>query len=134
MYIIKNQSNTITESLLEAATASLHDWLFEFKNEMTGEIKYCSQSDTSLFPSRYSEFSITDSTTENAYNGTLNFTPTGSWSFKIYEMPVASPPSLTTTGYLAIVKTGSLTVYDSTENVNINFNAEETKSNGVFNA
>ena len=134
MYIIKNQSNTITESLLEAATTQLHDWLFEFKNEMTGEIKYCSQNDTSLFPSRYSEFSIIDSATEDPYNGTLNFTPTGSWSFKIYEMTVASPPVLVPSGYLAIVKTGSLTVYDSTENVNVNFNAEEIKSNGVFNA
>lgn len=134
MYIIKNQSNVITESLEEAATIALHDWLFEFKNEMTGEIKYCAQIDTSLFPSRYSEFSITDNVTEDAYNGTLNFSPTGSWSFKIYELTVASPPALLPSGYLAIVKTGSLTVYDSIENVNINFNAEEIKSNGVFDA
>lgn len=134
MYIIKNTSNTITESLLEAATSVTQDWLFEFKNEMTGEIKYCSQDNISLFPSRYSEFVITDSTIEDPYNGTLNFTPTGSWSFIIYEMPVASPPSLIPSGYLSIVKTGSLTVKDLTENVNINFNAEETKSNRVFNA
>ena len=134
MYIIKNQSNVIAESLLEAATSTLHDWLFEFKNEMTGEIKYCTQSDTSLYPSRYSEFSITDNATEDAYNGTLNFSPTGSWSFKIYEMPVSSPPILLPNRYLAIVKTGSLTVYDGTEDVNVNFNAEEIKSNGVFDA
>jgi hypothetical protein len=133
MYLVKNQANTVALTLNENQSTTLHDWLFEFTNEFTGDVKYCSAVDVSLWPDRYNKFTITDSTIENAASGTLDFTPTGTWSYKIYEMPVASPPSLTTTGYLKIVKTGVAIVYDSTETTNTNFNAEETKNNGVFN-
>lgn len=132
MYIVKNTANTVVLELDQNATTTSHDWLFEFTNEMTGEVKYCSASDTSLYTDRYNKFVITDSTVENAYAGTLNFKPTGSWTYKVYEMTVASPPSLTPSGYLAIVDEDSLKVYDSTETTNVNFDAEDTKNNGAF--
>jgi hypothetical protein len=75
---------------------------------------------------------ITDNAVENPANATLNFSPTGSWSYKVYEMPSASPPVLVPAGYLAICETGSLKVFDSTEGVNVNFNGQDIKSNAVF--
>lgn len=133
MYIVKNIVNEVPVTLAEKQTSTTHDWLFEFTNESTGVVKYCHAVDVSLYPSRCNLFMITDSATENPYNATLNFTPTGSWSFKVYEMPVASPPSLTPTGYLAICEAGSLKVYDPTENPKVNFNGDNTKNNAVFN-
>ena len=75
---------------------------------------------------------ITDNPIENASNATLNFSPTGTWSYKVYEMPVASPPALVPSGYLAICETGTLKVYDTTENTNVNFDGQEIKNNSVF--
>lgn len=132
MLIKKNIANSFVVTLKQNQTATLQDWLFEFTNSTTGEIKYCSQVDISAYPSRYNEFTITDSATEDPYNGTLDFTPTGSWTFKVYEMPVASPPSLTTTGYLAICKEGFLKVTNVSATTIVNFDTDETKSNAVF--
>ena len=131
MYIVKNTSNTVVVTLDEKAVSTTHDWLFEFKNEQTGGIKYCSADDISLYPERYNEFVIVDAPVEIPLNGTLNFN-SGSWSYKVYEMPVASPPSLTPAGYLAICETGSLKVFDTTEDVNISFNGDNEKYNAVF--
>lgn len=133
MYLLKNTTNEVVLTLTEKATQTTHDWLFEFKNETTGVIKYCSAVDISLYPARYNEFVIIDSSTEDPSNGTLDFSLTGTWSYKVYEMPVASPPSLTPTGYLAICETGSVKVADPTETTIENFNAEEVKNNAVFN-
>lgn len=133
MYIVKNTANIIVLELDQNATSTTHDWLFEFTNEMTGEVKYCSAADVSLYTDRYNKFTITDSATENAANATLNFTPTGSWTYRVYEMTVASPPALVPTGYLAIVDENSLKVYSSTETNNVNFDANEDKDNAVFN-
>lgn len=133
MYIKKNQSNDVILTLNEKAVSNTHDWLFEFKNQTTGEIKYCSAVDISIYPDRYNEFNIIDNPTEDASNGTLNFTPTGSWTYKVYEMPVASPPSLTPGGYLAIAEEEECDVYDPNETTNITFDADEEKDNAVFN-
>jgi hypothetical protein len=133
MYIIKNTSNTVVVTLTEKATITNHDWLFEFSNGLEGSPKkYCSAVDISLYPERYNEFVIIDGPVEDPANGTLNFTPTGSWDYKVYEMPVSSPPALVPTGYLAICETGSLKVFDSTETVKIPFVGDNVKSNKVF--
>ena len=133
MYIVKNTSNTVVERLADKATSSGSDWLFEFTNGIRGNPKkYCSAVDISSYFDAYSEFIIIDNPTEDPSNGTLNFFPTGSWKFKIYEMPVASPPSLTPTGYLAIVKEGDLKVYDPNETDNKHFNGDNQKSSISF--
>lgn len=119
-------------TLSEKATSGSHDWLFEFKNEQTGQIKYCSAEDISSYPDRYNLFVITDSAVEDAYNGTLNFDLTTDWSYKVYEMPVASPPSLTPTGYLAIVETGSVKVVDNSPDPDSFFDEDDDKDNAVF--
>lgn len=132
MYIVKNTSNKIVLTLSENQTTTSHDWLFEFTSLVTGEVKYCHAVDISAYTDRYNEFSIIDNATENAINGTLDFSPTGSWTYRVYEMTVASPPSLTPSGYLAIVEEGSLKVYSSTETTISTFDDDEDKDNAVF--
>lgn len=134
MYIIKNQVNKVPLTLSEKATQPFQDWLFEFTNQMTGEVKYCSATNISVWISRYNLFEITDNQTEDPYNGTLDFKPTGSWKYKVYEMPIASPPLLIPTGNYGIAEEGDLLVEDPNENIEINFNAQENKDNGVFDA
>jgi len=134
MYIIKNQSNVVPLTLNEKATQTLHDWLFEFTNQTTGEVKYCNAVDISIWPSRSNEFIIIDNPTEDFSNATIDFKPTGSWKYRVYEMPVASPPSLVPTGYYAIAEEGDCLVELINENPSVEFNADEIKNNGVFDA
>lgn len=133
MIINKNSSNTIVLTLTEKQTTTSHNWLFEFTNEMTGEVKLCYSTDISAYTSRYNEFVLIDSSTEAPLTGQLNFTPTGTWSYSVYEMTPVTPKVLSTIGYLAICQTGVCKVYDSTENPIVVFDTDETKSNNVFN-
>lgn len=132
MNIRKNTANTVVIPLSQNQSSSVHDWLFEFRNETTGDIKRCIAEDISLFPARYNEFIITDSETEDPYNGTLNFSPTGSWTYKAYEMPITSPPSLDPANALKLVREDIFQVYDPNENTNVTFDTDEGKSNVVF--
>ena len=59
MYIVKNILNKVPLTLSENASQSLHDWLFEFRNETTGDTKTASLVDISVWPSRYNLFEIT---------------------------------------------------------------------------
>jgi hypothetical protein len=132
MKILKNTANTVPLTLTEKATTGSQDWLFEFTSDDTGEVKYCHATDISLYPARYNEFMITDSATEDAQNGTLDFSPVGTWRYRIYEMPVSSPPSLTPTGYLAIVETGQVKVIDPSATSDAKFDDDETKDIATF--
>lgn len=132
MRILKNTANEVPVTVTEKQTTTIHDWLFEFKNEMTKEVKYCHAANISAYPTRCDLFMITDSVVEDPYNGTLNFSPTGSWSYKVYEMTQASPPVLVPTGYLAICETGSCEVFDSAANTDVNFNGNNNDTNAVF--
>lgn len=134
IYIRKNQANTVVLTLNEKATTTSHDWLFVFTNDVTGESKTFTAFDLSTTTTRFNKFVITESSTENVYNGTIELTPTGYWHYTVYEMADTSPTSLVVANALATVETGKVFVYDSTENVNYTFNTDETKSNKVFNA
>ena len=132
MKILKNTANPVVLTLDEKATITTHDWLFEFTSDDTGEVKYCHASDVSSYTDRYNRFTITDSATEDAQNGTLDFSPVGTWRYRIYEMPVSSPPSLTPTGYLAIVETGQVKVIDPSATSDAKFDDDETKDIATF--
>lgn len=132
MYIVRNQANTVILRLAQKQTTTTHDWLFEFRNSVEGPAKYCSAVDISPYPTIYNEFVITDNVNENAANGRLRFKPTGTWDYKVYEMPVASPPALTPTGYLAICGFGTAKIFDSTEGVEVPFIGDNTKNNKTF--
>ena len=128
IYIYKGQSNTVVLTLNEAAINTTFDVLFEFINVTTGEEKLFTQNDTSQVE-RYNKFTITESDTENLYNGTVKL-EAGQWEYTVYEMPVASPNSITKDSNVGVLETGRVTVYDSTTDV-IQLD-NDTKDNPTF--
>lgn len=115
IYIIKGQANTAVFTLNERATTTTHDWLFEFVNDVTGETKTFTAFEESSTTERFNKFTITESTTQNVYNGTVTL-EAGFWSYSVFEMAQSSPVSLVKANALATVETGKVWVYDSTAN------------------
>ena len=129
--INKTSTNTCIFTLTEKCTISTHDFLFKFTNNTTGDSKIFSATDISPAVDRYNEFVITESGTENLYNGTVFLSPVGQWHYEVFEMTQASPPSLDPSIALATVETGRLLVIGS-DNTPPIFTAGETKDTPVF--
>lgn len=102
LYIYKGETSTIPVTLSEKATSTTHDWLFEFVHDDTGNSTIVSLTEESSTTSRYSKFSFTEPT-----DGELE---EGSYTYYVYEMAVASPPSTDKTQALATVETRSMKV------------------------
>jgi hypothetical protein len=132
IYITKGQANTCVFTFNEKATTTTYDVLFKFTNEITGESKLFTGFDLSTNRTRYNEFVITESTTENVYNSTIELTPTGYWTYIAYQMADTSPTSLNPANAVGTLEIGKVYVYDSTENVNYTFTDDEDKNNKVF--
>jgi hypothetical protein len=132
IYITKGQANTCVFTFNEKATTTTYDVLFKFTNETTGESKLFTGFDLSTNRTRYNEFVITESTTENVYNSTIELSPTGYWTYIAYQMADTSPTSLLPANAVGTLEIGKVYVYDSTENVNYTFTDDEDKNNKVF--
>lgn len=109
-----NTINKVVLTLNEKQTISNPDWLFEFINDTTGEIKIFHATDISLATARYNEFIVTDNSIENPYNGTMNFRPVGYWSYTIYEMNATSPIDLDPANAVGIVEIGKVYINGET--------------------
>ena len=100
-------------TLLEKQTIDPCDYLFEFINQMTGQKKIFSGTDTSTAVGRYNQFTITENTTEDLYNSTVSLEK-GFWKYTIYEMTVVSPANLDPEDALGTLELGKVYVYDET--------------------
>ena len=133
MILIKtNQSNLVALTLTEKQTQSNVDWLFQFTNDTTGQIKIFSALDISLATQRYNEFIIIDGPNDIPSSGTMNFRPVGYWSYVIYEMPISSPPDLDPSNALGIVEIGKVLVVDSTVIVTPTYSDNDSINNIVY--
>jgi len=133
IYITKGQANTVVLTLNEKATATAHDWLFEFVNDVTGQTVAFTAFEQSNSTSRYNMFTITESTTQNLYNGTITLSDAGFWTYTVFEMAQTSPVSLVKANALATVETGKVWVYDSTANAKTVFIGDgNTKNSTTF--
>lgn len=131
MYILKNTSKEFVFTLAEKSTTLNAEYLFEFTNQTTGEIKYCVTQDLSNYKLRYNKFMFSDNTSlEIPLNGQLNFSPSGTWFYKVYEMPLLSPPSLDPSQSVGVVQEGILIVEGETTEVM--FNVDSNKYNKTF--
>lgn len=108
--IIPNTINKVPCTLNELQTLPVADWLFEFINDTTGDVKLFTATDISTATERYNLFLITDDVIENPFNGTMNFRPVGYWSYKIYEMTPTSPIDLNPANAVGIVEMGKVYV------------------------
>lgn len=126
-----NQVNLVALTLNEKQTLAQADWLFVFTNDMTGQQKIFTSSDISPATSRYNLFTITDSTIENPYAGTMYFTPVGYWSYTIYEMNISSPVDLDPLNAVSIVETGKVLV-NGPDTTTASFDVDNTINNKAF--
>ncbi len=124
IYLYKNQSNTVVLTLDEKATNSTHDWLFEFTNDITNSVKYATLSDISTTPLRYNEFNLTE--------GVDVLLQEGSWTYRVYEMPVLSPPSINPNLAYGVVEVGKVWVEDLSVNNVDSFDEDENTEQPTF--
>jgi len=81
--IAQNTDNPVTVTLTEKGTAS--HYLFAFQSEATKETVYCVADDTSAYPERYNQFTITEVASSPApTDGEVTMRPTGQWYYWVY--------------------------------------------------
>ena len=119
----KNSSNIVTLTLDEKATLTNHDWIIQFTNCTTGKSKTKLVTDVSSFPTRYNKFVIVEPTD-------VELSPSGQWTYSVYEVPLSSPPINDISQAVKVVETGICDVKESTTVVT--FTDGEAKNNGVF--
>lgn len=108
--INKSSSNDVVVTLTEkVTTVSVDYFLFVFTHVMTGELKKFTATNISTAVGRYDEFTIIDNSTEDPYNGKMNFRE-GFHEYVIYNMPSSSPISLDPNDAIEIVEVGKVTV------------------------
>ena len=107
----------------EKATLTNHDWIIQFTNCTTGKSKTKLVTDVSSFPTRYNKFVIVEPTD-------VELSPSGQWTYSVYEVPLSSPPINDISQAVKVVETGICDVKESTTVVT--FTDGEAKNNGVF--
>lgn len=84
--INKNSNNEWTLTLNELATLTNPYYLFKVTSEFQNITKcFIAAADQSEYPDRYNKFTITESSTEVLTSGTVEFNPTGQWTYEVYE-------------------------------------------------
>ena len=60
-------------------------YLFKFTNDLSGSVVY-GYGQSQAVNDRYTSVQILHNTTENVYEGKVNFKPNGYWTYEIYEV------------------------------------------------
>jgi len=77
---------TLEEKRIHTAVdASKVKYLFKFTNDMTGTVKYA-YGVKGTTNDRYVKNTFTHNTTEDVYQGRVNFKPFGFWKYEVYEV------------------------------------------------
>lgn len=110
--ITKGQANTVVLTLTEKSTLTNPDYLFVFKNDQT-ELEYIFiAADTSLYPERYNQFRITEtSSTPDPLDGEVELPVLKFYTYTVYEQNSATnlDPLLAT----GVVEVGKVEVFDT---------------------
>lgn len=107
--ITKGQNNYITVTLNEKRTLDSPSYLFKFTNNVTGSsVKFIAVNQSS-YTDRYDRFLITETSgSVNLTSGVIELTPSGFWSYIIYEQ--TSTTNLDENLATGIVETGKVKV------------------------
>ena len=102
---INNVILTLTEKV--TITASTPYFLFSFTNDDTNVAKLFSAPDTSLYTSRFNQFSLTvTGGTESLTGGTIDISDNGYWKYIVYEM--TGQTNLDISGTTSVVENGKM--------------------------
>lgn len=73
-------------TLTERSTLTNPYYLFNFTSDVTGDSVNFIATDLSNYTDRYNKFLITETSGTTDYtSGTIELSPTGQWSYKVYE-------------------------------------------------
>ena len=107
--INKNENNTIIVTLKEKTTLDSPTYLFKFTNDITKDSVKFIATNLSSYQYRYDQFLITETSgSTNLTSGVIELSPTGFWSYTIYEQ--SSTTSLDERQATGIVETGKVQV------------------------
>jgi len=106
--INKNSNNLVILTLTEKSTITSPTYLFKFTNDLTKESKLFICPNISDYTDRYDKFNITESTTQNLSAGVVTLSPTGFWSYEVFEQ--ASTTNLLESATGARVESGKVNV------------------------
>jgi hypothetical protein len=90
LVLTKNSSNTIRVSLAELSTLSNPVYLIEFISDTSLISTTCIAPDTSSYPARYNEFTITEQTSPDGLLAQILLEPVGFFTYNIYEQTSAT--------------------------------------------
>ncbi len=109
LIINKNSNNTLTLTLREKATLTTPYYLFVFNNDITNQSVTFTANDLSYYTQRYNQFLVTETSGTNNYSsGVITLSPTGFWSYKIYEM--SDGTNLNVSNVTSLVEEGKVEV------------------------
>lgn len=107
--INKNSVNTVITTLTEKVSISNPYFLFRFTSDYSREQVIFLASNVSAYTDRYDKFSITETSgTTDLSNGVISLTPTGEWTYEIFQQTSSSNLDINYTG--ALLETGKVRV------------------------
>lgn len=129
--IEKSSENLVALTLTEKTTIAGANYIFEFTYTLTGTVKVFTCPDLSTATGRYNKFMITDTTTENLYNGEVNLEHAGFWNYKVYQTDTSSPVDLEDRQEDNVVEIGLVKVIQDLTG-NVEYDENYTNDNEVF--
>lgn len=107
--IRKGEENLVTLTLKEKATLIDPYYLFEFINDVTKTVVRFTTANESNYTRRYDRFTVTETSGTNYLtSGVITLSPTGFWSYKIFEQ--ASATNLDPANAISMVESGKVIV------------------------
>lgn len=128
--INKGQANEVVLTLNEKLTITNASFVFVFTNDITGASVTFTATDTSTSIERYNQFTITENVVQDFYNGTISLDNQGSWTYKVYETPTASPIDLDDLG--AELESGKVNVIGTSSVTYNQFDSTYATDNTIF--
>lgn len=132
MLIVNKSANTeLVVTLTENMDTTYPYFLWEFKSDVSGEVKRFICQDSSTQAQRYNLCLITETSgTENLTSGTITLNPTGQWTYKVYGQNSSTNlnPTLANTDVLEIGRVrviGTETTYDTNSTTSTTFDVYE---------
>ena len=90
LVLTKDSANTIRVSLAELSTLASPVYLIEFISDMSLISTTCIAPDTSLYPARFNQFTITEQVAPDGLLAQILLEPVGFFTYNIYEQTSAT--------------------------------------------
>ena len=88
---------TLEDQRINTAVSKNNIWhLFKFTHDLTKEVKYCYGA-KNIHNYKYVKYTFSHNTSENIFNGNINFKPFGYYKYEVYEISWIATPAINDT-------------------------------------